>query len=123
MVAPSFQKMEMLGEPFEANGKMYIQIRNPKTGNKRQVRWYNEKEYQHLYPESAVKVDHSNDPYWKPQKIALGFEKVILLSSKVIWQKRKSGLEPLSAVILAGGVGMCLLLRRCLPICLLALSL
>ena len=75
MVAPSFQKMEMIGEPFEANGKMYIQIRNPKTGNKRQVRWYNEKEYHRLYPESAVKADHSNDPYWKPQKIVLGFEK------------------------------------------------
>lgn len=75
MVAPSFQKMEIIGEPFEANGKMYVQIRNPKTGNKRQVRWYSANEYHRLYPESAVKADHSNDPYWKSQKIILGFEK------------------------------------------------
>ena len=44
MVAPSFQKMEMIGEPFEANGKMYIQIRNPKNGNNRQVSEQNGKE-------------------------------------------------------------------------------
>ena len=74
MVAPSFQKMEILGESFEVNGKMYIQIRNPKTGNKRQVRWYSEKEYRRLYPKSMTTTDHSNDPYWKPQKIVLGFK-------------------------------------------------
>ena len=39
-VAKSFQEFEMLGEPYQVKDKMYILVRNPKTGNERQVRWY-----------------------------------------------------------------------------------
>lgn len=89
MVAKSFQNMEMLSEPYEKSGKMYIKVRNPKTGTERQVRWYTEKEYNKMYPDSAAsqisetkdsfywspatETYHNNDPYWKPQKDVLGF--------------------------------------------------
>lgn len=71
-VAPSFQNFEMLCEPFAANGKMYIRVRNPKTGTERQVRWYEEK---------STKTISSNEPVItrpvseKPQKEVLGFAK------------------------------------------------
>ena len=71
-VAKSFVDFEFLTEPYEVSGKMYIKVRNPKTGTERQVRWY---------PEGGVPgatksvKDHSNDPYWKPQKEVLGFTK------------------------------------------------
>ena len=80
MVAKSFQNMEMLTEPFEENGRMYIKVRNPKTGTERKVRWYTEKEYNKMYPDSVVsqktvtkdsyywspatETYHDNDPYW-----------------------------------------------------------
>lgn len=92
MVAKSFQNMEMLSEPYEKSGKMYIRVRNPKTGTERQVRWYTEKEYNKMYPgekinaasqktvtkdsyywSPATETYHNNDPYWKPQKDVLGF--------------------------------------------------
>lgn len=91
MVAKSFQNMEMLTEPFKENGKMYIKVRNPKTGTERKVRWYTEKEYNKIYPGSAVsqktitkdsyywspatETYHDNDPYWKSQKELFGFTK------------------------------------------------
>lgn len=69
-VAPSFQNFEMLCEPFAVNGKMYVRVKNPKTGTERQVRWYEEK---------STKSISSNDPVItrpigeKPQKDVLGF--------------------------------------------------
>jgi hypothetical protein len=76
MVAKSFQSMEQICDPYEVSGKMYVKVKNPKTGNTRQVRWYTEKEYAKYYPEvKIIKPDHSNDPYWKPRKVVLGFEK------------------------------------------------
>lgn len=70
-VAPSFQNFEMLTEPYLANGKMYIRVRNPKTGTERQVRWYSEREYNKAHPETAKTP--ATDPYFKPQKEVLGF--------------------------------------------------
>lgn len=69
-VAPSFQNFEFLCEPYEVSGKMYIRVRNPKTGTERQVRWYDEKK-----PAAATKVaaPKLNDPYYKSQKEVLGF--------------------------------------------------
>lgn len=32
MVAPSFQQFEQLCEPYQVSGKMYVRVRNPKTG-------------------------------------------------------------------------------------------
>ena len=72
MVAKSFQEFEMLGEPFLVDKKMYIKVKNPKTGTIRSVRWYTDKEYAKLYPDA---VPRSTDPYFKPQKEVLGFTK------------------------------------------------
>lgn len=41
MVAPSFQSLEQLCDPFEENGKQYIYVLC-KNGNRRKVRWYEE---------------------------------------------------------------------------------
>lgn len=68
MVAKSFQSMEQVTEPYEINGRMYVKIKNDKTGTLRQVRWYSEREYKALYPYEVV------DPYGKSQKEALGFK-------------------------------------------------
>lgn len=40
-VAPSFQNLERLSEPFEENGKEYILVKT-KSGTTRRVRWYEE---------------------------------------------------------------------------------
>lgn len=65
-VAPSFQNFEFLSEPFLSNGKMYIRVRNPKTGTERQVRWYEEKEYSRAYKTQPKEI--------RPLKDVLGFE-------------------------------------------------
>lgn len=49
MVAPSFQGMTLLSEPYLKNNKTYIDVRNEKTQNIRSVRWYTEKEYEKAY--------------------------------------------------------------------------
>lgn len=40
-VAPSFQKLELVGEPFAEGDKEYIYVRYP-DGHTRKVRWYDE---------------------------------------------------------------------------------
>jgi hypothetical protein len=73
MVAKSYQGMEIVAEPYDVNGRMYVKVKNEKTGTVRQVRWYTDSEYKKMYPDA--KIDHSNDPYWKSQKEVLGFTK------------------------------------------------
>ena len=73
-VAPSFQKYEMIGEPFISSSRQYVNVKHPNTGNIRQVRWYSDIEYAKLYPEKPA-VSRSTDPYSKPQKEVLGFTK------------------------------------------------
>lgn len=72
-VAKSFQTFEQLCEPYLSSGRMYTQVKNPKTGTIRTVRWYNEKEYARLYPEEAkaAKIEKGV----KSQKEVLGFTK------------------------------------------------
>lgn len=41
MVAPSFQKLELAGEPFAEGDKEYVYVRYP-DGHTRKVRWYEE---------------------------------------------------------------------------------
>lgn len=72
MVAPSFQSFEFLTEPYSSNGKMYIRVRNPKTGTERQVRWYNNVEFRKLYPKEKVEIKNK---YYRPRKEVLGFDK------------------------------------------------
>ena len=79
MVAPSFQSFEFLTEPYSANGKMYICVRNPKTGTERQVRWYDNAEFRKLYPSVKVEI---KDKYYRSRKEVLGFnEGYITLAS------------------------------------------
>ena len=72
MVAPSFQKMRQLGDPFEVSGKMYVKVLNEKTGNERAVRWYTETEYKKSYGVS-VKAVVAAPAITSTQKFALGF--------------------------------------------------
>lgn len=69
-VAKSFQSMTQIGEPYLSAGKMYVQVKNEKTGNIRQVRWYTDAEYAKMYGE---KVEKSPKEF-KTQKEVLGFE-------------------------------------------------
>lgn len=49
MVAPSFQTMPIVREPYSKSNKMYVDVKNEKTGTIRTVRWYTEKEYMKAY--------------------------------------------------------------------------
>lgn len=71
MVAKSFQSMQQLGEPFLEKDKMYVQVKNEKTGTIRKVRWYTELEYAKMYGEKIEKPVSE----FIHQKQALGFEK------------------------------------------------
>lgn len=65
--AKSFQQLDVVSEPYEKNGKMYIKVQG-KT-KVREVRWYTDAEYKKMYPTEAVEVDSN---YLKK---ALGFDK------------------------------------------------
>ena len=49
MVAPSYQKYKVIGEPYAKGEKMYIKLEHPNTHNVREARWYNELEYAKAY--------------------------------------------------------------------------
>ena len=53
-VAKTYEKMALVGEPFQENGKMYVNVQAPKGQKK--VRWYSDAEYRRMYPD-AVKND------------------------------------------------------------------
>lgn len=67
-VAKSYQSLTIIGEPYESAGKMYVQVKNEKTGTVRQVRWYTDDEYARMY-----KTNTANPKVTKTQKEALGF--------------------------------------------------
>lgn len=72
MVAKSYQKLKQLGVPYKDNGKAYVRVMT-QNGVEKVVRWYDENEYAKMYPEE--KKDRTQDPYYKPQKYTLGFDK------------------------------------------------
>lgn len=74
-VAKSFQNFEFLTEPYNIGGKLYIKVKNPKTGTIRQVRWYEEDSLmlQNKYYSPATQTTHEHDPYYRTQKHLLGF--------------------------------------------------
>ena len=74
MVAKSFQAYIQECEPYLVKDKMYVNMRNPKTGNVKVCRWYSEKEYAKLYPEAKIQKVESTFMN-KTQKEVLGFEK------------------------------------------------
>lgn len=51
-VAKTYEKMPMQCEPFNENGKMYVNVLAPKGIKK--VRWYSETEYKRMYPEAVT---------------------------------------------------------------------
>ena len=72
-VAKSYQDLEIVGEVFVSSGRQYVNVKL-KSGKVKTVRWYSDSEYRKMYPEVTA-VDHSSDPYYKPQKEVLGFTK------------------------------------------------
>lgn len=72
MVAKSYQKMKQLGMPYKEKGRTYVRVVSDK-GVEKVVRWYTDAEYAKMYPED--KKDKTKDPYYKPQKYTLGFDK------------------------------------------------
>ena len=72
-VAPSFTNYKIITEnPFLKNGKLYITVQNPNTGNNRDVRWYSEDEYAKAY---GKKVAEPSDKGFPMLKHARGFDK------------------------------------------------
>ena len=57
-VAKTYEKMELIGEPFQENGRMYIYVSAPKGQKK--VRWYSDAEYRRMYPNAVVVHDVMN---------------------------------------------------------------
>ena len=55
--APSFQNFEKVSEAYVKNGKMYVDVKHPNTGNIRSVRLYTEKEYKKAYPNVKVSAE------------------------------------------------------------------
>ena len=73
MVAKSFQKFDIITEPYEIDDKMYVDVRNPATGNVRRAKWYTSYEYLKTYPEDE-EVVRQYDKYYRTQKSVLGFD-------------------------------------------------
>ena len=69
MVARSYQNLEILDEPHAVSGKpaKYVTVLL-KSGQKKEVRWYTEREYSKMYPDAVPTVERAT------QKEILGFE-------------------------------------------------
>lgn len=70
MVAKSYQNLEMVGEPFSVNKRLYVQVKT-KKGVLKTVRWYSEKEYIKMYPDEVIL--EQGIKRIKTQKEVLGF--------------------------------------------------
>lgn len=70
MVAPSYQSLTQLGDPFTLDSKQYVNVKL-KSGKSKSVRWYTDAEYAKLYGKKSV--EEIPNPYFKPQKEVLGF--------------------------------------------------
>lgn len=57
--APSFQDYEFLSEPFVKNKKLYITVKNPRTGHQRDVRWYSDEEFAKQFTIKDAAPDHT----------------------------------------------------------------
>lgn len=51
-VAKTYAKMEISGDPFMENGRMYVNVCAPKGLKK--VRWYSDAEYRRMYPDAVI---------------------------------------------------------------------
>ena len=70
-VAKSYAGLKIEEGPYQVNGRMYCKVRQLNGGIK-QVRWYSDAEYRHMYPGEVV---HAPDAVRKTQRDILGFEK------------------------------------------------
>ena len=57
-VAKSYSTLEIQGEPFEENKRMYVNVLAPKGLKK--VRWYTDAEYQRMYPNEVIESGKRN---------------------------------------------------------------
>ena len=57
-VAKTYAKMEISGEPFMENKRMYVNVVSPKGLKK--VRWYSDAEYRRMYPGEVVESGKHN---------------------------------------------------------------
>lgn len=64
-VAKSYQRCDIMGEPFVKNGRQYVTIETP-FGAMKNVRWYSDAEYTRLYGKNEPKQS-------KPLRDVLGF--------------------------------------------------
>lgn len=94
-VAPSYQSMVIMGEPYISNKKMYIQIKNPKTGTIRTARWYTEEEYAKIY--KPKEVAESAQDWLKYQHDALGFQKGYITIFKGVTETHQEWFQTSSA--------------------------
>lgn len=69
MVAPSFKDFPIVKEQYVKGGKYYVDVKNPKTGTVRSVRWYSDAEYAKNYGKK-LSDDNTN---WN-MKHARGFD-------------------------------------------------
>lgn len=72
MVAPSFKDFPIVKEQYTKNGKYYVDVKNPKTGTIRSVRWYTDAEFTKNY---GKKFEEGEDKGWDGLKHARGFDK------------------------------------------------
>lgn len=66
MVAKSYQNLKQIGEPFTESGRQYVYVE--KNGDQKKVRWYTDKEYQKMYPDTEPAMQKI-----RPTKEVLGF--------------------------------------------------
>ena len=57
-VAKTYANMEICGEPFMENKRMYVNVRAPKGLKK--VRWYSDAEYRRMYPNEVTENGKRN---------------------------------------------------------------
>lgn len=60
-VSPSFQNCAIVSDIYIKGGKNYVDVKNPRTGNVRSVRWYTDAEYAKQY--GSKTIDPQTDKY------------------------------------------------------------
>ena len=71
-VAPSYQQnYDIIGEPFNKSGKLYIKIKHKNTHNVRDARWYSQEEYAKAY--GGKSIEANKDRGFAGLRLARGF--------------------------------------------------
>lgn len=104
MVAPSFKDFAIVREQYTKNGKYYVDVKNPKTGTVRSVRWYSDQEYAKNYGSKLGSALRNADGSWKHSlKDCRGFAKGPIL---VIRNNRSTDEAWLKASVARYAVGI-----------------